>query len=218
MSEIIDQSAATELIAMIGTGYSLSITNDSTLEGYHATIYQQAPEPMATLAWMARTCHPDTRVTFSWQLRYDFVWGQQSDLRPGADYQLGQSVGTDLDSLNRITLDFADGGFRFDDQTSGAPGSLAVKESGAVPGNGFRDQGCVGIGMSGAGTAVTPTEPNTWLQFDPRPRYWIGFGHYPAGTVLDPTGLVAPLQVQFPGGATSADCAYDGGSWRVTFA
>jgi hypothetical protein len=73
--------------------------------------------------------------------------------------------------------------------------------------------------MSGAGTFVTPTNPDGGggTQFTIRPTYWIGFGSHAAGTVVTQDILRFPQELQFPAGEFNAECLFDGKAWKLTY-
>ncbi len=73
-------------------------------------------------------------------------------------------------------------------------GSLYIMEDGRIP----VGQASVGIGMSGFGTFVAPAQPNMNLIFTPNPEYWITFGTYVQGEVVDITAVNNPAQIKFP--------------------
>lgn len=52
--------------------------------------------------------------------------------------------------------------------------------------------------MSGFGTSAVQAQPNMNLIFTPHPQYWIAFGSYSPGEVLDISHMNYPAQVVFP--------------------
>ncbi len=221
VSRTLEKVDVSDLTALLGTAYSIKILNDSDLDGHNAVVFQTSPslpKDAFTLAWLAKMCHPASRVAFNWTLQYNFVWGQQGNLRAGVDYEAGQEVDADIRQDNVISLSYVDGGFTFHDQGDGADGALVISQDKTVPGSSQpRVQGSVGIGMSGAGTFVVPTEPNYSVQFDPHPMYWIAFGRFNAGTVVDTAGMTTPQALEFRNGNTKADCVFDGSNWTIDY-
>jgi hypothetical protein len=51
--------------------------------------------------------------------------------------------------------------------------------------------------MSGAGTFVVQAQPNINLTFTPHPTYWITFGNYTPGQVLDIGQITNKQQLEF---------------------
>lgn len=202
-------------------GYSITITNNSALDGMNAILFQETPvlpSDAVTLAWMSKMCHPSTVVEYQWSIDYNFVWGQVGTLVPGTQFVAGQILPADLTQNNLVTLSYVDGGFEFGPtSSSGKNGSLIIKEDDTVPGPGNQDQGSVGIGMSGAGTFVVPTLPNAGVEFDPKPTYWVAFGSFSSSEVMDVSELTTPAQVSYPSGMTSAKAVFDGKGWTISY-
>ncbi|MEV7229944.1 hypothetical protein AB0M79_23440 [Polymorphospora sp. NPDC051019] len=206
---------------LAATSYSVTIINNSAIDDENAIVFQQQPSQPSdvhSLAWLSKMCHAGTSVTFTWDVDYNFVWGQTGTLKPGVNYDAGQVIPADLDTANTVSLSYIDDGFEFGKPTSGAAGgSLVVKQDGTVPGPNSSDQGSVGIGMSGAGTFVVPTQPATGVEFEITPTYWLAFGSYLPGTVVTEDILTSPYELQFPDGETKATATFDGVNWSVQF-
>lgn len=183
----------------MGQTYSLTVMNNSTMDG-NICVYQQAPNVnvpgVLTLAWLSKRAHPGTSVTFSWSLDYNFVWSEQGDLRPGTTFKASQTViGADLTNYNQVGFDY-DGAYAFTEATKGPrTGSLYVMQGPNIP----PQEAHVGIGMSGFGTFVVPAQPNIELYFTPHPKYWVVFGDYEQGEVIDITQVTQARQVEFDG-------------------
>ncbi|MEU4568011.1 hypothetical protein [Micromonospora sp. NPDC023956] len=207
--------------APAGTAYSVTIVNKSEIDDENAIVFQQQPNQPSdvhSLAWLSKMCHAGTEVTFSWTIDYNFVWGQTGTLKPGVNYDAGQVIPADLDNGNTVSLSYVDGGFEFGKPTSGAgSGSLDISQDDSVPGSGSPDQGSVGIGMSGAGTFVVPTQSDTGAGFGVTPTYYLAFGSYKPGTVVSESILTSPTALVFPDGETDATAVFDGKSWTITF-
>lgn len=181
--------------------YNLIFKNDSVNPG-NACVFQQDPdlgvENVMSLAWFSKYATPTTQVQFSWGIDYCFVWGQTGELVPGVIFAASQTWPADLSTSNAVTLDYdaAHNAFTFENQTSGTNGILTVFEDGTIPLN----DASVGIGMSGAGTFVLPAQPNLQLNFTPHPTYYIAFGNYFPGQVLNISEMTNVQEIQFPTG------------------
>ncbi|MGC6388034.1 protein rhiA [Ewingella sp. S1.OA.A_B6] len=167
------------------TKYSVTVENNSVNTGA-ICIYQTSPDitdpKVMSLAWFSKVAHPLTKVTFDWTIDYSFVWDETGVLIPGVTFDASQSLATDLNSKNQVTLVYSDGAFVFEDQTKGARnGTMYITNDSSLPLN----QASVGVGMSGAGTFVVQAQPNINLNFTPHPTYWVTFGNYTPGQVLD---------------------------------
>lgn len=208
--------------AIKGTAYSVTINNNSKIDNENALVFQELPNQPSdvySLAWLSEMCHAGTSVEFDWTIDYAFVWGKTGTLKPGVSYKAGQIMPIDdITTQNTVGLSYVQGGYEFGPMTPGAdPGSLVVKQDDTVPGPPSTDQGNVGIGMSGAGTFVVPTQPSTGVEFEMTPTYWLAFGRYEAGVVVSTSILTNPFELQYPDGETKATADFDGQNWTVTF-
>ncbi|WP_405110212.1 DUF2087 domain-containing protein [Micromonospora sp. NBC_01405] len=141
-----------------------------------------------------------------------FVPGDEYDERHVTDRLRPWCAGGAVDAVHLRRL-LVDGGVLRRDSGRYA----LVTPDGSVPGPDSSDQGSVGIGMSGAGTFVVSTQPDTGVQFEITPTYWLAFGSYEAGTVVSEDILTRPYQLQFPDGATKAVATFDGKNWTVEY-
>lgn len=209
---------------MAGQAYGISIQNNSSIDDKNAIVFQQSPGLPAegfSLAWLTKMCHKGTSVHFDWTVDYNFVWGQNGTLKPGTDYMAGQAIDADLTANNKVALLYYDGGYKFGPVSqSAATGSLIVTQSLDIPGYDNPEQGSVGIGMSGRGTFVVPTQPNGdggGTQFSITPVYWVGFGSHAPGIVVTEDILDFPHELTFPVGSFNAVCVLDSGGWNVKY-
>lgn len=211
-------------VGTAGTGYSIIIHNESTLNDSQAIVFQKQPTlpaEVVSLAWLSKTCHAHTQVTYNWTLNFDFVWGQNGKLAPGVSYEAGGTVPADLTNNNEVTLSYVDNGFEFGATSQGPKtGALLIHEDTTVPGQGNTDQGAVGIGMYGKGTFVRPTQPTGsagGLEFVVHPQYWVAMGTYQEGEVVDESALYYPQLVSFPAGEFHATCVFTGTGWEISY-
>lgn len=186
-----------------GVSYSLIFVNNSTNPG-SACVYQEDPNignpNVQSLAWFAKRTAPTTRTTFSWTVDYSFVWAETGELIPGVMFAASQTWAADLTSTNQVTFSNDGGMYTFQNQQAGAQaGSLYIREDASVP----LKQASVGIGMSGAGTFAVQAQPNMNLVFTPHPKYYITFGEFTPGEVLDITSITDKAEIKFPSGVTS---------------
>jgi hypothetical protein len=182
----------------MGNTYSVVFKNNSTMTG-DVCIYQTDPDitdpSVMSLAWFAKHATPTTEIDFDWQIDYSFVWGETGELIPGVRFKASQNWAADLSAQNKVTYTNNGGAYTFKDQVAGpSQGKLYIAEDGTIPSN----MSSVGIGMSGAGTFVRQAQPNMNLIFTPHPVYWITFGNFVPGQVLDITEITNPGTLQFP--------------------
>lgn len=199
----------------MSTRYSLVVKNNSNNSGSFC-LYQKQPDllPNAySLAWFARPTRPTTMTSFDWTLDYSFVWSETGRLVPGVIFDASEMVPADPASANQITLTNNGGAFTFQDQSHGPQsGTLYIREASSIPMN----LAAVGIGMSGSGTFVTQAQPNMNLQFTPRPSYWIAFGNFEQGEVLDVEALSNTAQIEFPPGVYSMEATLNAdNTWTI---
>ncbi|MNV16064.1 hypothetical protein D3C71_1068170 [compost metagenome] len=182
-----------------GVQYRLNFVNNSANAGTFM-VFQQTPdmqvENVNALAWITKYANPGVQGFFSWSTENDFVWFENDSPVPGINSGTSQCVPANLETSNQISLTY-NSGYQFADQTSGEPvGSLYIKMDSTVP----LKQASVGIGMSGAATFVVPAQPNMNLTFTPHPEYWIAFGNFEQGEVLDMQELTNTEKIDFPPG------------------
>jgi hypothetical protein len=186
-----------------GYQYTLVFVNHSSRTA-DVCVFQQDPlllsvGSLETVAWLVQPANPTTVVTFQWTADYDFVWSAPGKLAPGVQVSSAQVWPADLSTKNQVTFTKTDGAYTFQNQTQGlTAGRLIISEISTIP----AQQAAVGIGAAGAATFVVQAQPNLSLTFTPSatPQYWITFGSYLAGQVLDVTGIPAneKIQVVFP--------------------
>lgn len=203
-------------MAVQNSTYTLIFQNNSSNAG-DVCVYQRLPDvgqqDVMSLAWFTEYNYPTTQVQFQWQIDYSFVWGQTGKLVPGVVFAASQTWAADLQSNNQVTLHY-DQAYTFTDQGAGEhSGNLYIGEDGTIPLN----DASVGIGMSGVGTFVQQAQPNLNLVFTPTPTYWITFGNFTQGQVLDVESITHTQQIQFPPNVTTMQVVLDiNNKWSVT--
>ena len=187
--------------------YTLTFVNNSQ-NNWNFCCYQEDPnistQDVSTLAWYAFPVAPTTSVSFSWTINYQLVWTQVGRLAPGVIFKASQKWDASLDRNNAV--DFTrkpNQAFTFQNQTTfGSSGTLYINQDNTSPAN----TAAVGINMgivgappgSGSGTFVVPAQPNITASFTPHPRYWVTFGQFVAGQVLDTQQITKKAEVAFP--------------------
>jgi rhizosphere induced protein len=203
-----------------GVRYTLMFQNNST-NAWNACVYQTQPDisnyEVQSLAWFSKAAAPTTHVRFDWTVNYSFVWDETGPLAPGVVFDASQTWPADLSTTNRVTLTHPNSPYSyytFEDQGEGANGgSLYILTDETVPLN----MASVGIGMSGSGTFVCQAQPNLHLIFTPHPTYWITFGLFEQGQVLDLTEITNSAAIAFPAGIyTMYAILNQDNTWTVT--
>ena len=174
------------MIACNAVELTLVFINNSSNAG-DACVYQYDPDmdvqDVMSLAWFAKGAAPTTTFRFRWTLDYCFVWAETGRLAPGLTFKAEQVWEADLETANRITFKrIHDRMYTFAEQQAGPnEGSLYILGDRTLPVR----EALVGIGMAGAPIYVVPALPNTAWIFTPRPHYWITFGTFEPGEVLN---------------------------------
>lgn len=183
----------------MATTYNLIFKNNSDQVG-DICVYQTDPnikDPyVMSLAWYAKRTNPDVTDKFTWTIDYCYVWDETGELIPGVTFEASQTVGGDLKENNSIEFTKENGAYQFDNLVTDKDynGTLHIQCDDTVP----PKEAAVGIGMSGAGTFVRQAEPNMGFSFTPHPQYWVTFGNFEQGQVIDITQISQVGQVQFP--------------------
>jgi hypothetical protein len=199
------------------TKYSVNFKNNSTMSG-NACVYQTDPDItdpyVMSLAWFSKAAHPTTLVDFTWGVNYSFVWSNTGLLKPGVVFLASQAWDADLSMKNQVDFTYLANAHTFKEQRQGPKqGSLYINEEGSIP----PLMASVGIGMSGSGTFVRQAQPNIDLVFTPHPEYWITFGSFVQGQVLDITEITHPAALEFPPNVYELNATLNkDNTWTVT--
>lgn len=166
-----------------------------------------------SLAWFTKRCDTNSSCTFTWSIDYSFVWAETGALTPGVTFAASQTIPADLKSNNLITLDY-DGAFHFGTLGTGTPqGSLYIEQTNNIPPN----KGAVGIGMSHAGTFVVQAQSNIDVTFTPHPTYYVAFGEFQQGEVLDEQQMTLGAKVEFEPNVYVMYATLDAGNrWNIS--
>ncbi len=165
---------------MSATTYSVRFTNNSPNTGT-VCLFQTVPHTkMSSLAWMGFSSAPGTTFLFQWSIAYLWAWGMGT-VAASKVLTASQSCGADPDGKNHVTLSCATGACAFNEPTA-HPGSrtLVVNTDATVPRTAW-----LGFGMDTGPTLVAQAQPNWSWSMAPDPSYWIVFGDYTVGEVLD---------------------------------
>ena len=200
----------------MATKYSLTVKNDSKNYG-SICVFQTMPDQpdnMLSLAWFSKPAHPDTAVEFDWMTQYNFVWSDQGELKPGITFKASQVLDADPSdvSKNSIALvkEFDAYHFQETDKTT-KEGNLGIYTNQTVP----HGDSSVGIGMSGNVAFAAAAAPNNNHTFTPDPEYWVTFGTYEAGEVIDKNSISNLDKIKFEPNEFHKKITFDGNTWNV---
>lgn len=182
----------------MGTNYALTVRNDSKNYG-NICLYQTMPDQpdnLLTLAWLCKAAHPGTEVEFLWTTDYNFVWSDQGILKPGVRFKASQTIEADPSVITKNTIGFTKeyDAYKFvETDKSTRTGRLGIYTDQTIP----HGEASIGIGMSGNGTFAVTATPNYNFIFLPHPRYWLAFGTYKTGEVMDIESMSNVIEVDF---------------------
>lgn len=181
-------------------------------------LFQKVPDMQAgnvlSVAWITKFTHPASVASFIWSLNYNFVWSETGYLSPGILFASSQILPADLNETNYVELTYSNGAYNFRNQkASGVSGNLQITQDNTIP----LKQAMVGIGMSGSPTFVVNAQPNMNLTFTPHPEYWIAFGNFNAGEVIDVQAISNAAKIDFPPGIVAMNVTLNqDNTWEIT--
>lgn len=169
-----------------------------------------------SLAWWAKQTHPRTRVRFDWITQYDLFWAEGASLAPGTLVWANETLPVDplgKTGPNAVTFDKVDGAFEFRDPiVSDRLGTLAIASSGVIP----LGAAALAIGMSGLPYRAVPAVPDQTVVFSPNSDYWIAFGPYATGEVLEPHQITTAAKLAFPTNVSAMTAIYgENCAWSI---
>jgi hypothetical protein len=188
----------------MAANYSLTVKDQALYPGVFC-VYTTCPDPevqrnLTSLAWLTKPANPNTALEFDWSLNYSFVWCDTGELRPGVRFRAWQNLPADPQNpgLAKVFLDKANGAYEF---LANAPpnkqppqGTLGIYTSGNIPNNDVS----IGIGLGDYPALVVPASPNMGYTFIPKIKYWIAYGSFIRGEVLDLNSMTVVQEINFP--------------------
>ena len=182
----------------MSTKFKLTVKNDSKNYG-NICVYQTLPDQpdnMMSLAWFSKAAHPGTNVEFDWTLDFNFIWSDQGELKPGVRFLASQILDADPADITKNSVAFTKqyDAYRFGETKKATKeGTLGIYTDQTVP----HGEASVGIGMSGNGTFAVTATPNYNFTFLPHPRYWVAFGTYQVGEVVDIESMTHAIEIVY---------------------
>jgi len=180
--------------------YSITITNHSAHPDYFM-VFQNDPGSLApnamALAWFSKYSNPGPLATvkFDWSIDWGFSWADTGELSPGVHYAASEVL--PADGFNKITLDYNRAYLFTDPENAGDPSRFYIEESPTIPVN---SNASVGITMAGQTVYAVQARPNSNLTFSPHPVYYLAYGNYSEGLVLDLSSINNPLELKYDTG------------------
>lgn len=190
----------------MGKQYSITINNQAS-HSASFMLFQSDPgawSPNAlAVAWFAKKSNPSptSRVKFIWTVDIGLSWADTGPLGPGAIYQASETFDP-TGTLNQVTLDY-NGAYFFSNPVKGAdPARIYLQESPNIP---VASGASVGVTMSGKPVYATQAMPNTNLTFSPKASYYLAYGNFEEGTVIDVSTINNALLLPYPTGIYSLE-------------
>lgn len=199
----------------MGKIYSVTVNNHASHSACFM-VFQNDPTQWApnalSLAWFAQYSNPgpSSRIKFQWGVDTGFSWAETGELSPGMQFTATETC--DLAGLNnKITLDY-NRAYQFADPGRGPdPSRFYLAESPRIP---LKSAAAVGVTMGGSTVYAVQARPSQNLSFSPHPKYFIAYGDYEEGEVIDVSALDNPLELPFPGGVFALTTTLNAdGSW-----
>lgn len=201
----------------MATKYSLTVNNNSQNYG-NICVFQTLPDQpdnFMSLAWFSKAAHCGTSVEFEWTTDYNFLWTDQGEMKPGVTFKASQVIDAKPADITKNSVAFTKeyGAYRFAETSKYTKeGTLGIYTDQTVP----HGEASVGIGMSGNGTFAVTATPNYNFVFKPHPRYWVVFGTYQVGEVMDIESMSNAVEIVYDSGVFSraVDLQNDN-TWKV---
>ena len=186
--------------------YSLTVNNQASHSAYFM-VYQNDPtawDPNAlSIAWFAKFSHPSptAKIKFSWGVDWGFSWADTGKLQAGIQFDASETYAPQGPSDNLIQLDHSNNAYYFGKTSSGQdPDRFYIQESKNIPVN---SSASVGMTMSGNTVYAVQARPNQNLTFSPHPTYYLAYGNFEEGKVIDVSTINNALQLVYPTGVYS---------------
>ena len=183
--------------------YTLTVSNHATDSDY-IMVFQNDPgsfDPNAmALAWFSKFSNPGTTLQFQWVIDWGFSWSDTGPLRGGVIYHSFQDLPITGGTDNKVTLDY-NGAYEFTHQIPGDDANrFYIKEDGSIP---VGSSASVAITMAGSPVYATQAKPNHNITASPHPTYYVAYGDYKPGQVIDVSEINNPLELPYATGIYS---------------
>lgn len=183
----------------MATKYELEVIHNGTDCGDFCIYqtYDGQMDDIRPLVWFSKTAHPGTKLDFQWSIEYGLTWSEQGNLEPGVVFRASQVQEMDPEdtSKNTTMLTLEKGAYRFattDNPTKA--GKLGVVCDTMIAPNTVS----VGVAMSGKPTHACVASPSLKYTFSPHPKYWIAFGKFEEGEVIDINRMTQKFEITYP--------------------
>ena len=187
---------------MIYPVYTLRFVNASSIHGtvcIFQTLHGTQLQKFYSIAWLTKEVESTTEVQFGWPLEYGFVSAPDTQLEPGSVVSNCSFLPAKPGSAVTYSCEETTGEFRH--LRDGSPCNLTLYQEASVP----PMTRAVGIGMAQSPTILTPALPNFIATLFLPCDYWIVFGRFKEGEVLDVADLSNRAALNFAKGGGSLE-------------
>lgn len=200
--------------------YTMSFRNESSLFGnfciYLRDPRQQIDPNLFTLAWLVKPCHPGTSAEFQWNIEYGLTWSETGKLgKDQVSFSCSEMRVIDPSDAenNSLGITKENNAYHFIEGVKNYPkGALGIRSDHTIPVTGLS----LGITMSGQPAFALPATPNYSFCFEPHPEYWVAFGNFVPGEVIDVNTVSSAAKVAFPFGEFDRTVTFnEDNTWTV---
>lgn len=183
----------------MSVSYKVTITNRSQVSG-EMCIYQKQPNQPSgifSLVWFKKACRPYTAVSFRWETDYQVLWAETGKLEPGVTFEALQCISADPydTAYNSFGFSCNYGSYEFTNTAKRAnPGTIGIFSDGSIP----NSKASISMGMSGEPVFAAQALMNYDIVFVPNVRYYLVFGSYREGEVLNLSSISNAFAINFP--------------------
>jgi len=180
--------------------FTLQLKNNSLNPGTFC-VFQVQPNLTAhgspfTLAWYVLGCNPTCYANFTWTVDYSLQWSESGTLADGVQFITGGDVDADPEIGDRYNFGISGPAYTFGKKA--AAGSLAT--IGVNTDDTVQNSECsIAIAVAGKAVAAVQAGPNQAITFTPLPTYWVSFGNFTEGAVVDIASMCNAQELDYGG-------------------
>ena len=181
----------------------LAFVNNSQHSGV-VIVYQHPPntatERAFAVAWQALSVAPASRAIFHWSTDYSVALGQSGNVAVGSHFVPRTTLRVDLVAGVQVTVNPSAGTLQITEQGGVEAGALNV----SVLQDSTVDRSAVAVRIDGKPSLVVSTPPGVRWTYRPSSTYYVAFGHFMEGMILNTSLIPQSIAVQLEEGADEA--------------
>jgi hypothetical protein len=133
-------------------------------------------------------------------LNFSFAWAESGELVPGVFFEAGEIIEADPSDKekSKAYFDRQNDAYLFwtrGDASDPAKGALSITTSGNIP----NERASIGVGINGKAALAVNATPNYQFTFIPKIQYFLAFGSFREGVVLNLNSMVRNIcKIEFP--------------------